>query len=198
LKAIPTQSLPLALLLTLWGGSGAQAEVGSLPESIVKQIPSGYEVLSTARGLLDGDAQEDFLVAIGRRDEAGLSRRSRAPARPLLLFTRSPDGGYTLVRRNDRVILKIDEGGQCDPFEDGTDGLVIKNRYFTIQNAVACGQHWEYFVTFKYERDIQDWVFHKRTAESWVLGDDGLQPQGRSVESSKGKAKILFSDYRNP
>ncbi len=198
MKSFAMRALSKTFLMTPWLLAAAHAEVGALPESIVKQIPAGYAVLSTARGLLDSDAQEDFLVAIGRRDEAALSRRTRAPARALLLFVQNPGGGYTLVRRNDHVILKIDEGGQCDPFEDGIDGLVIKNRYFTIQNAVACGQHWEYFVTFKYERDLQDWVFHKRTVESWALGDGGLEPQGRSVESSKGKAKILFSDYRNP
>ncbi|CAG9202720.1 hypothetical protein BVI434_180056 [Burkholderia vietnamiensis] len=39
------------------------------------------------------------------------------------------------------MVLRANDGGQCDPFEDGYDGLAVKGRYFTVQNGVACGAH---------------------------------------------------------
>lgn len=179
------------------------AAAGSLPKNILAQLPPGYEVLSTAQGQLDDDKLDDFLVVIRRKDEEALAKKAQAPARPLLLFTRKPDGSYQLARRNDHVVLKIDEGGQCDPFEDGDEGLIIKDHYFTVQNSVACGQHWSWYVTFKYAPKLHDWVFHKAISESWVMNPsndpnaDALIPGGGSVNSGKGKPVLLFEKYRN-
>lgn len=180
----------------------AAAGVGTLPKSLLDQVSPGYEVMSTAQGLLDADSRADFLVVVRRKNEAALVSKGTAPARPLLLFTQNPDGSYTLARRNEHVVLKANEGGQCDPFEDGDDGLVIKNRYFTVQNGVACGQHWTWYVTFKYDPARRDWIFHKEISESWVLNNstdpnaDALVLGGSSVISGKGRRPVLFEHYR--
>jgi len=190
-----------AAVLGISINAGAAAD--KLPKNILDQLPGGYEVLSTAQGLLDGDKLEDVLVVVHKKNEEALARKGVAPSRPLLLFMQNPDGTFTLARRNDHVVLKIDEGGQCDPFEDGEDGLVIKNRYFTVQHSVACGQHWRWFVTFRYERQLRDWVFHKAVNESWLMNNstdpnaDALIPGGASVISGKGKAPVLFEKYRD-
>jgi len=179
------------------------AAAGALPKNIQQQLPPGYEVRSTAQGQLDDDQFDDFLVVIRRKNEEAQARKAQAPARPLLIFTRSPDGSYQLARRNDHVVLKSDEGGQCDPFEDGDEGLVIKDHYFTVQNSVACGQHWSWYITFKYAPKLHDWVFHKAISESWVMNPsqdpntDALIPGGSSVKSGKNKPVLLFEKYRN-
>lgn len=175
----------------------------ALPKNIQQQLPPGYEVLSSEKGLLDDDQLADYLVVIHVRNEAAYARKETAPARPLLLFTGQADGSYKLARRNDNVVLKINEGGQCDPFEDGEDGLAIKDHYFTVQNGVACGQHWTWYITFKYAPKLRDWIFHKAISERWVMNPsndpnaDALIPGGGSVKSGKNKPVLLFEKYRN-
>ena len=173
-----------------------------LPQSIVKQLPQGYSVLTFQRGELDDDELTDFLVVLRTTDEESLTEKGSAPARPLMLFIHAKDGSYSLTRRNDHVVFKRDEGGQCDPFEDGTDALVINKHYFTVENSVSCGQHWTDYITFRYVPALRDWVFHKRIAESWVINErndpdaDALVSAGKQVVSGKGKPPVLFEDYR--
>lgn len=181
----------------------AIAAAGALPKSILAQLPPAYEILSSEKGRLDDDQLDDFLVVIHARNEATYARKEQAPARPLLLFTGQPDGSYKLARRNDHVVMKINEGGQCDPFEDGEDGLAIKDHYFTVQNGVACGQHWTWYITFKYAPKLRDWIFHKAISETWVMNPsddpnaDVLIPGGVSVKSGKNRPALLFEKYRN-
>ena len=173
-----------------------------LPEDIVRKLPKGYSVLSYRSGELDDDKLADFLVVIGRNNEKSVVRKEGAPARPLLLFIQDKDGSYSLVRRNDHVVLRIDEGGQCDPFEDGADGLAINRHYFTVEHSVSCGQHWTDYVTFHYVPTLRNWVFHNRISENWVMSDgsdpdaDALVSTGKRVVSGKGKPPVLFEDYR--
>jgi len=191
-----------ALLFTLLFGAFAAAQAASLPKNIISQIPAGYTVLSYKGGELNDDKLEDFLVAIHKADEKVIAEKAgKAPRRPLLLFVQNADGTYTLAKRNDHVIFAADEGGQCDPFEDGEDGLVIKNHYFTVQNSVACGSHWTDFITFRYEPRMHDWIFHKRVSENWVMNNsndpnaDALVLENRRVENGKGKPPVPFEKY---
>lgn len=189
--------LQVALLM-----ASGLAMAAPLPESIIKQLPKGYSVLSYQSGELNDDKLTDFIVVIRKSDEESISKKSSAPVRPLMLFIQNSDGSYFLARRNDHVVLKIDEGGQCDPFEDGTDGLVINKHYFTVQNSVACGQHWTDYITFRYVPELRDWVFHKRIFENWVMNNstdpnaEALVPGGRRVVAAKGKPPVLFESYR--
>lgn len=178
------------------------AMAAPLPESILEQLPEGYSVLSHQSGELDDDELTDFIVAIRRIDEKSIGTTSPAPARPLLLFIQRSDGGYSLVHRNDHVVFRADEGGQCDPFEEGAEGLVINKRYFTVQNGVACGEHWSDYITFRYVAALRDWIFHKRIFESWVMNDgtdpdaEALVPGARRVVTGKGKPPLRFENYR--
>lgn len=178
------------------------ATAAPLPEGILKQLPKGYSVLSYQSGELNDDKLTDFVVVIRKTDEESISKKGSAPARPLMLFIQNNNGNYSLARSNDHVVFKIDEGGQCDPFEDGTEGLVINKHYFTVQNSVACGQHWTDYITFRYVPELRDWVFHKRIFENWVMNNsrdpnaDALVPGGRRVVTGKGKPAVLFENYR--
>ncbi|MEO6922146.1 MAG: hypothetical protein ABI171_24350 [Collimonas sp.] len=190
------------LLCALLFGAMAGARAESLPNNILKQIPVGYSVLSFKGGELNDDKLEDFLVALHKADEKAIADKTgKAPRRPLLLFVQNADGGYTLAGRNDHVIFAIDEGGQCDPFEDGEDGLAIRNHYFTVQNGVACGSHWTDYITFRYEPKMHDWIFYKRISENWVMNNsndpnaEALVLGGRRAESGKGKPLVPFAKY---
>lgn len=65
-------------------------------------------------------------------------------------------------------MLKADEGGQCDPFLDGHAPIATKGRYFTVQNGVACGQHWTDYITFRLD-DRAGFVFDNERTESWTF-----------------------------
>jgi hypothetical protein len=153
------RAIAVALLL---GGPAAAARE-ELPSRIVRQLPRGYAVLRSASASFGTPAHHFYFVALARRDEAARARRP-APARPLLIYERWPDGGYALVGRNDHAVLRADEGGQCDPLEDGA--IVASGRYVTVANVVACGQHWSSSVTFRFDSRL-GYVFDNLRTESW-------------------------------
>jgi hypothetical protein len=192
------QILFYTIVLTVSVNAAAE----SLPKNIANQIPPGYAVLSFKSGELNEDKRIDFIVVLRKRNEESISRETGTPSRPLLLFIQNTDGSYTPTKRNDHVVFKIDEGGQCDPFENGQEGLAITKHYFTVQNSVACGQHWSDYITFRHAPELHDWVFHKRISESWVMNNstdpnaEALIPGGRTVVTGKGKPPILFDKYQ--
>jgi hypothetical protein len=173
-----------------------------LPAGIIEQIPAGYSMWLYESGELDGDTLTDYLVVVHNPEEATLAKEQEAPPRPLLLFTQTVDGTYELRARNDQVVLKINEGGQCDPFDGDAQGLAIKDRYFTVENGVACGQHWTDYITFRYDPASKDWVFHKRVFENWVLNDsqdpdtEALVRDVHKVTTAKREAPVRFEVYR--
>ncbi|WP_338333044.1 hypothetical protein [Acetobacter sp. LMG 32666] len=168
------------------------------PPAMLPDPPRGYSVL-TQETLLTGHPQRRFeIVALGRDDEAP---HGEASARPLLIFEQRGDR-FVQIARNDQVIFKADEGGQCDPFLDGYDGIVVTGRFFTVQNGVACGQHWTDFITFRLD-DRFGFVFDNERAESWSLhathgtADDGelMRDRPQSIRRDKPGHITTFSDW---
>ena len=138
------------------------------PAGVTRQVPAGYKVLSSAR--LSAGHRAFEIVALGRSDESG--RRARAaPPRPLLVFEQKGNR-FVLAGRNDHVVMKADEGGQCDPFLDGGATIATKGRYFTVQNGVACGQHWTDYVTFRLDDRVGAFVLDNERFESWSMNQD--------------------------
>ena len=149
----------------------AMASPGSArmpPAGIARQVPAGFKVLASARMAAGHRIFE--IVALGHRSESG-RRSGAAPARPLLVFEQK-GGGFVLAGRNDHVVMKADEGGQCDPFLDGGATIATKGRYFTVQNGVACGQHWTDYVTFRLDDRIGAFVLDNERFESWSMNAD--------------------------
>lgn len=192
-----------ALLFLLLVSSATTAELSSMPTAILRQIPAGHVPLQVATGLLDGDDRPDYLVAAAAMNEAQVFEKSRTgPPRPLLIFIQQPNGAFVLAQRNDNVVLRIHEGGQCDPFDEG-GGLAIKNRYFTVEHEVACGQHWLMNVTFKWSAKANDWLLHRVDNSSFLLaapGDkrakDGFVELADTRKADKAHP-VRFLDYRN-
>ena len=142
------------LLAALFTTSAALHAVG-LPSAVAAQLPTGYEPMVFRAGPRIEDGRHSLLVVAHRRDD---SANTPSP-RPLLIFEEQASSRYRLSARNDTVVLRANEGGQCDPFEDGDDGLAVKGRYFTVQNGVACGAHWTDFITFRYDAERRAWLF---------------------------------------
>jgi hypothetical protein len=111
---------------------------------------------------------------------------------------------FRLFARNDNVVLRADEGGQCDPFDPGDVGAITsKTRWFTVENGVACGQHWTDYVTFRFDARVGGFVFDNEREESWKMNPsndpdaEALIPEGpQRVRRPLSKQTIAFRDWR--
>lgn len=175
----------------LGSASVCHAEV-ELPKGIQAQLPAGYEVMASAVGPQLGNGRQSFLVVAHHP----VDTMANPSPRPLLIFEAQEHGDLKLTARNDAVVLRADQGGQCDPFdedEDG-DGLAVKGLYFTVQNAVACGAHWSDFVTFRYDGKAGTWVFQSEiVTTSFPL--EGT-PDKTSVTRADKAKPVPFVDWK--
>lgn len=184
----------------------ALCQESPLPREITRQLPAGYEVMTSTSSDFDGDGRVDVVVVVRRKNEAAFRTKGvSAPARPLLVFLQRQRGTFTLQARNDVVVFAADQGGQCDPFMDADEGLVAKGAFFTVQHAVACGAHWTDFITFRYSPTQRQFVFHTRIYESLVFNPsndasaEALIPGKRSVTRANARRPVLLSAYgKNP
>ena len=158
------------VLLTL---AASPAGAADLPPAVASQLPHGFRVLTAKAAGFGGANPAFYIVALagpGDTDDGTPPfTRENAPARPLLLLRRQPDGSFRLVARNDAVIMRANEGGQCDPFLDGGATVAVKGPYFTVENGVACGQHWTDYITFRFDAALRRYVFDNERSESWSL-----------------------------
>ena len=196
-------SLAVALAFILV--SSASASGAKLPRGIVRQIPPGYVALGSARAFVDR-SHLFYIVALASRTETARKRQlDRAPMRPLLIFERRPNGGFALAGRNNRVVLRADDGGiaanGCDPFEERK--IASRGRYFTVESGVACGAHWTDYVTFRFDPVSKGYIFDNRRFQSWSMNRsndpnaEALVPDPPTVTRSKGKA-VPFAEWQRP
>lgn len=173
------RALAVALLLAC----ASAATSAPLPAEILRQLPLGYQVISSANSSVR-PARKFYFVALASRTVAKLvGTEARAPARPLLIFEARKSGRYALVARNDDVILKADGGGMngCDPF--GDRDIAVKGNYVTVEQGVACGAHWTDYVTFRFDPRSAGYIF-----DNWRTQSSSLNP------SNNPKAQALISN----
>ena len=179
----------------------AQAD---LPNDIENQIPENYSILSTEEGYLDDDDKLDYLIALKHDSEDLLLENNyeiETPNRPLLIFIQKQKGHFVLTKRNDYIIMKIYDG-KCDPFSQDGEGFSIKSHYFTIEHSNSCGIFWTDYITFRYSKKMNDWIFHKRIFEEYVLNPsnepdaDSFISGASSIVKGKVSNPILFENYR--
>jgi hypothetical protein len=155
-----------AAIAALSIGAGTDA---AIPAGIASQLPPGYDVIATAHVAAGQPARSFDIVALARKDEGTLPPRAEdAPARPLLIFEQKGPH-FMMAARNDQVVMKANEGGQCDPFLDGDATIAAKGRYFTVQNGVACGEHWTDYITFRLDDRAGGFVFDNERQEDWMI-----------------------------
>ncbi len=191
----------LVVLVTALAGTAAAEKVS---DGVVRQLPPGFDVISTAEMPSASDGLAFKLLVLARHGEVeGAHGPKPAAPRPLLVFRQQPHGTFRLVARNDTVVLRSDEGGQCDPFLDGGAVIAVKGLYFTIENGVACGSHWTDYVTFRFDHGLGRFVFDNERSESWSLNTstddnaDALVPDGPPHVRRATRARpVLFEDWR--
>ncbi|WP_322047188.1 hypothetical protein [Paraburkholderia sp. J67] len=177
------------LTLALFALSAASHGAG-LPADIATQLPPGYEPMAYQAGPQIEGGRRSMLVVAHRRDD---SADTPSP-RPLLIFEEQASKQYRLAAHNETVVLRANEGGQCDPFDDGDNGLAVKGRYFTVQNGVACGAHWTDFITFRYDAERRAWLFDSEILTS----SDPLNgtPDKVHVTHAKRAKPVSFEAWR--
>ncbi|AJK50698.1 hypothetical protein [Burkholderia plantarii] len=197
--------------LALGAGGGAFAACDSapsrcpgnpaLPAAIVRLLPAGYTVLDQLAGSLTDAGRTDYLVVVHHATDTAATPSPR----PLLVFTQRADGGYALAARNDHVVMRADEGGVSgDPYLDlDSDGLAIRNRYFSVQNGVAAGpNHWSDNVTFHYDPARRTWLFHQEIVHDSEMNPDpspdaeALLPDRATVERADRSRPVTFEAWR--
>ena len=166
----------------------------------MRQLPADHVVLSSASSLIG--SHRFYIVALASRwEEKHQLSDKRALPRPLLIYEQQSNGRFVLTGRNDDAILRVDDGGiyQCDPFRQ----IVVKGRYFTVENGVACGAHWTDYVTFRLDAR-RGYVFDNERGESWSMNSDddpnaeALISNGVRVERPAKGQVIAFSKWRRP
>ncbi len=179
----------------------SSAPARALPAAIGPLLPAHYHVLSEA-DLRPTPTLRFHIVALARDDEPKRGEAETAPSRPLLIFEDS-GGRARLVGRNDRVVMRADEGGQCDPFTDADHPIAVKGRYFTVENGVACGAHWTDYITFRFDDATGGFVFDNERSENWIFNPsqdpnaEALVRDGpQDVRRSPRGRTLTFSAWR--
>jgi hypothetical protein len=189
----------LAILLVLVAAPAGAWESASVPTAVLAKLPEGHVArVATCSETLD--PPNPICIVIAARPEEGNGRSlQRSPQRPLLVY-RVDDGTALLIARNDRIVLRRDEGGQCDPVEDA-GAIAVKGRFFTLESGVACGQHWTDFTTFRFDPRTRAFVWHSRIFESERLNDDpspdaeALVRDQRHVWRANPTQPVKLADY---
>lgn len=179
--------------------------LAAVPPGVTRQLPPGYDVLGSASMRIGASARSVVIVALGRQGEDAAKREGdHAPARPLLIFAQGPGGGFARIGRNDTVVNRINQGGQCDPFLDGGGVIAVRGPFFTVQNGVGCGmQHWTDYVTFRFDGAHGGFVFDNERFESWKFNPsrepdaEALIPDGPPrLRRDQAGHEVGFSDWR--
>ncbi len=182
----------LVPLVAVWGCHAHAAP--PLPPSVAAQLPAGYQPFVAQPGPALADGRHSLLVVVHR----AVDTREQPSPRPVLIYEEQADHTYRLAARNDSAVLHANDALQCDPFdpEDAADGgIAVKGRYFTVQNDVACGQHWSDYVTFRYDPRTQGWVFASQIyTESFPLEPD--KPDFVSSVRADAHRPVSFSQWR--
>jgi len=190
----------LTTVLAIALATPAGAETPKVPSALGRLLPAGYVPMVTARARPDPKHVFVFVVLAKKGEPAGL-RVKYPSARPLIVFQQT-GSGFREVARNDRIILRSNEGGQCDPFEDGD--IKTKGRYMTVEHNTACGfAHWESTITFRFDSRSGSYIFDNERFQSLKFNPDKredadvLIPDVDYLKRAKGRP-ITLSKWRLP
>ncbi len=128
--------------------------------SIKDFIPAGFSILDSLSGNLNLDSYLDLILILKINGEDSFFDINR----PLLILTGQANRTYKLEARNDSVVLCRSCGGV---FGDPYESTVIKNGYFSIQHYGGSNWRWSRIITFKYNKEKNNWVLHRDAGESF-------------------------------
>ena len=177
---------PFILLVLLFGSSvtaGAQAHNAKSFQSF---IPAKYSLLDSASGDWNKDGYSDMVLILKSDSE------EMAPdtTRPLLLLAGTAAGGYTLLARNDSVVLCKGCGGV---FGDPYAGVAVKNGFFSIEHYGGSNWRWTRIITFRFDAKSKVFRLHRDAGVSYHTFDPDKTTDIISNKSHYGK--LLFTKY---
>ena len=162
-----------------------------LPEELKAFIPAGFTMLGFEYGDLNKDESiQDAILVLKNQKEKELDEEGLEANRPLLILIRQPDGRLKKVASNDEIVLCYSCGGVLgDPFQ----GIAIKNGYFSVEHFGGSRFKWLNIITFKFDKDKNDWFLYKIGDESF----DGFNPDSvtTTIKTIKDFGQIRFKDY---
>lgn len=172
-------------------GEAATPEIKPANTSFSKFIPSGYSVLDSALGNLNGDNLTDAILILKKNGEEKTSDVVDNPEkRPLLILTGNPDNTFTLAARNDNTVFCVDCGGVLgDPY----NGITIKNGYFSVEHYGGSSWRWARIITYKYSEAEKGWFLHKDGSESFHASNP--EKVETIIKTTKDFGKVPFVNF---
>lgn len=163
-------------------------------------IPKGYEAIAMEKGDLNLDKLDDCILVLRKKTEETTSNynENKPDKRPLLLLLGQKDGNYKLAYKNDNAAYCIDCGGV---FGDPFTGITIKNGYFSIENGISGGQHWEQIITFKFNKAKNNWYLYKDHYINYIMNpssnpnDEALIADVDKLKTVKDFGEISFRQF---
>jgi hypothetical protein len=185
------QKTILAILFLMIGQVKVTAQDKVLPKELLPYILQGYEMLDFAKGDLNGDKLQDYVLILKTKGEDTLTFDNAMweAARPLLLIVRQPGGGLKSVASNTDIVLCRQCGGAMgDPYM----GMAIKNNEFSIETYGGSSWRWGETVTFRYDKAKKNWFLQKHISTSFQAGDPETTITNTAIERSEiGEVSIL-------
>ena len=188
-----------SVFVMLFGGNIAAQNPKSLSLSseFSTFVVAGFEPMDTAMGDLNGDGRADCLLALRKINEVELStpdnlEKSGEQPRPLLILLRQADGTWKLGARNDAAVdCYVCGGTMGDPYQR----MAIKNGYFTVETSGGSRWMWSRYLTFKFVKAENRWVFHRMDESSFDRANPNAAKEKKSSRKARGKKKIYFENY---
>ena len=150
-----------------------------------KFIPKGYQLLDSKSGDLNQDGYTDYIIICKSPNED-----QEEIKRPLLILHGNSNGGLSLFKRNDNIVLCYLCGGvTSDPYTD----MLQKKNFFSIGHEGVSSDKWSRIITFKYNLDDGSYYLHKDAGTNW----SSFKPNKvhNDVYSKQLWGKALFSNY---
>jgi len=169
----------------------AKISLKSIPPNIRSSILPNHSILMMKSGDLNRDKIDDMVVILKDNAEDNETREEETP-RPLYLFLGQKKGGYTLVAKNNRVVLGKDSGGV---FGDPLNGVSIKNGYFSIEHYGGSNWRWTQISTFVYNPKYKDWTLHKLGNTSYHTSEPELIEE--HIQDVDDFGIVKFEEFKN-
>jgi hypothetical protein len=168
------------------------ADLKTHPAEIDKMLADNYELVDSARGLLDDDIHTDLIYVLHKKtNKEGFEDED---PRPLMVFTGQADKTWKLAARADSIVMCPGCGGV---FGDPYNGLSLGKQKFMVRHYAGSNWRWAYDATFAYSAVDKTWLMESVFNEnSNTIGEPQDGDTMRVTAKNFGKVKL--SEAKDP
>lgn len=175
-----------------------QAQEKVVPAELKPFIEKGFEVLDFAKGDLDGDKFQDYvlILKIQGEDTITFDNINPEPERPLLIIIRQADKKLKKVEMSNGLVLCKTCGGMMgDPYQ----GISVGTGKFSINFYGGSSWRWSDTYTFQYDKILKNWYLEEHASVSYHTSD----PNNTSGDATMKRSEIgdvtlqQFTPYYN-